>query len=63
QEWPDLSGYQDPEIVYRVHKKQHAGLIVAAADAQRIEALIESYGQRFTHDFLAVAPPLDKAPT
>lgn len=62
QEWPDLSGYQDPEVVYRVHKKQHAGLVVTAADAQRIEALLDSYGQRFVHDFLAVAPPLDKPP-
>ena len=25
QEWPDLSGYNDPEVVYRVDKKHHAG--------------------------------------
>lgn len=63
QEWPDLSGYQDPEIVYRLNKKHHAGLVVASEDVNRIEALIADYSQRFAHDFLAVAPPLDKPPS
>ena len=63
QEWPDLSGYQDPEIVYRVHKQQHAGLIVASPKHERVEQLIHDYSQRFANDFLAVAPPLDTAPT
>ncbi|MCP4419978.1 MAG: ATP-grasp domain-containing protein [Chloroflexi bacterium] len=63
QEWPDLSGYREPDIVYRVNKKQHAGLIVASADHERVEQLIKKYSQRFAHDFLAVAPPLDTAPT
>jgi hypothetical protein len=63
QEWPDLSGYQAEEIVYRVHKQQHAGLIVASENQERVEELIREYSQRFAHDFLAVAPPLDTAPT
>jgi hypothetical protein len=28
QEWPDLSAYNDPEVVWRLQKKHHAGLIV-----------------------------------
>ena len=63
QEWPDTSGYGDPEVVYRVHKKHHAGLVVASADAARVEWLLGSYAERFGRDFLAVLPPLDKAPT
>lgn len=63
QEWPDLSGYLDAEIVHRINKKQHAGLVVASADHAVVEQLIRNYSQRFAHDFLAVAPPLDKAPT
>ncbi|MBK8905895.1 MAG: ATPase [Anaerolineaceae bacterium] len=63
QEWPDLSAYQDPEIVYRVHKQQHAGLIVASPHHERVEQLISDYSQRFAYDFLAVAPPLETAPT
>jgi biotin carboxylase len=62
QEYPDLSSYHDPEIVWRMHKKHHAGLIVASPDAARVEALLNDYGQRFATDFLAVLPPLDKAP-
>ncbi len=63
QEWPDLSGYSDPEIVYRVDKKHHAGLVVASPDAGRVEALLNEYAQRFAGDFLAVLPPLGNAPT
>ncbi|MFO7540576.1 MAG: ATP-grasp domain-containing protein, partial [Chloroflexota bacterium] len=63
QTHPNLDGYQEPEIVYRLHKEQHAGLVVAAPDYERIMALLDQYRQRFAHDFLAVAPPLDKAPT
>jgi hypothetical protein len=63
QEWPDLSGYDDPEVVYRVGKKHHAGLVVASADPERVAALLNGYATRFAGDFLAVLPPLDKAPT
>jgi hypothetical protein len=40
QEWPDLSAYQDEEVVWRLHKRHHAGLIVASPDPARIEALL-----------------------
>ena len=63
QEWPDLSGYSDPEVVYRVDKKHHAGLVVASPDPSRVESLLSDYANRFAGDFLAVLPPLDKAPT
>lgn len=63
QEYPDLSAYQDPEVVYRIDKRHHAGLIVASHEQARIESLIADYGRRFTDDFLAVAPPLDRPPT
>mgnify|MGYP001275731627 CR=1 FL=1 len=62
QEWPDLSAYDDPEVTYRVHKKHHAGLVVASPDPGRVEWLLGSYAERFAGDFLAVLPPLDKAP-
>jgi hypothetical protein len=63
QEYPDLGAYSDPEVVWRLHKKHHAGLIVASPDAARVENLLNSYAERFAQDFLAVLPPLDKAPT
>jgi glutathione synthase/RimK-type ligase-like ATP-grasp enzyme len=62
QDYPDLSGYNDPEVVWRSHKKSHAGLIVASPDAARVQALLDDYSQRFAQDFLAVMPALDKPP-
>jgi acyl-coenzyme A synthetase/AMP-(fatty) acid ligase len=57
QEWPDLSDYDDPEIVWRMSKKYHAGVIISSPDAARVESLLNSYAERFAHDFLAVMPP------
>jgi biotin carboxylase len=56
QESPDLSPYDDPEIVLRVRRPHHAGLIVRSPDAWRIETLLEEYVRRFSHDFLAMMP-------
>ena len=55
--WPDLSAYDDQEVVWRLHKEHHAGLIVCAAEAKRTEELLAGYAERFARDFLAVAPP------
>jgi biotin carboxylase len=62
QEWPDLSPFADPEVVWRLNKRHHAGLIVAAENHQRVQSLLDNYTTRFAHEFLAVAPPLDKPP-
>ena len=60
QEEPDLSGYQDAEVVMRLHKPHHAGVILRSASGPRLEALLESYTQRFLEDFCAVLPAPDK---
>jgi biotin carboxylase len=61
QEWPDTSGYTDPEIVWRMNDKEHhVGLIVRSQDSNRVEQLIHEYVQRFHQDFFASAPPKDK---
>jgi biotin carboxylase len=62
QAHPDTGAYQDPEIVFRLDKEHHAGMVVASPDSARIDALLAAYGERFARDFLAVAPPLDKPP-
>ena len=43
QEAPDMSGYTDPEIVVRIRKAHHAGLIVASPDADRVRQLLAGY--------------------
>ena len=60
QERPDTSAYTAPEIVYRVDKPHHAGLIVASPDAKRVDRLLEEYTGRFLQDFYAYAPAPDR---
>ena len=61
QEYPDTASYNDPEIVYRVKKLHHAGLIVRSKKLDRVEELLNQYAGRFVDDFVAVVPPLEKA--
>jgi biotin carboxylase len=61
QEEPDTSAYDDREIVLRIRKPHHAGLIVASDDEQRVKTLMESYPARFYRDFHASAPPPERA--
>ena len=53
---PDTSHYTDEEIVYRVNKPKHVGLIFCSPKQQRIEELVAEYSKRITIDFLATAP-------
>jgi len=57
---PDTSMFDAPEIVYRMKKHHHAGLIVRSADPEKVRALLESYSVRFAETYLAVAPVPDK---
>jgi biotin carboxylase len=57
---PDMSAYQDPEIVRRIDKHHHAGLIVASPDETRVAHLLDEYARRFRTDFMAVEPVPDK---
>jgi hypothetical protein len=60
QDAPDTSAYTDPEIVMRIDKHHHAGLIVASPDPGRVERLLNEYARRFRDDFMAVEPVPDK---
>jgi biotin carboxylase len=57
---PDTSHYNAPEIVYRLHKHHHAGLIVQSASWERVQALLGDYGERFLDDFCARMDVPDK---
>jgi len=61
QEEPDMTAYQDPEIVTRIRKRHHAGLIVSSDSGSRVRDLLSSYVQRFYQDFHASAPPPERA--
>jgi hypothetical protein len=60
QEHPDLSPYQDPEIVWRLIKPYHSGLLVTSPDAVRVEELLNNYNERFAVDFLHHIPGKEK---
>jgi biotin carboxylase len=60
QESPDTSAYDDPEIVWRMSKQHHAGLIVRSSDHARVERLLDEYSRRFYEDFFATQPLPDR---
>ncbi len=61
QEWPDLTSYDAPEVVWRMHKPYHAGLIATSPDHTRVQTLLNSYVDRFAQDFLTTGKPLETA--
>ena len=60
EEHPDTSHYADSDIVYRVKKPKHVGLIFQSDKHERISELLEIYTERISQDFLAVAPTKER---
>ncbi len=61
QEWPDTSSYDDPEIVWRLRKRHHVGVIVASPSRARVHELIPGYMRRFREEFYATLPAATEA--
>jgi biotin carboxylase len=57
---PDTSAFDAPEIVHRMKKHHHAGLIVRSTDPRRVAELLDSYSSRFAQMFLATMPPPER---
>jgi biotin carboxylase len=60
QDVPDTTHYDDSEIVYRVSKPKHVGLIFYSKKQKRIDELLDTYTQRITNDFLEIAPAKER---
>lgn len=56
QEWPELSGFTEREVVWRLNKRHHAGLIVASPSHARVVELLDHYARRFADEFTASLP-------
>lgn len=56
-EEPDTSMFNASEIVYRMKKHHHAGLIVRSHDPERVASLLEEYSGAFVEKYLASMPP------
>ncbi|MBK7105647.1 MAG: ATP-grasp domain-containing protein [Ignavibacteriae bacterium] len=61
QEFPDTNSFNDKEVVWRLNKKYHAGLVIASENYDRITELINDYTKRFYEDFFAYQPIKEKA--
>jgi hypothetical protein len=57
---PDTSQFNAPEIVYRMKKHHHAGMIVRSHDPERVRELLEDYGEQFARLYLASMPAPEK---
>lgn len=54
-EHPDLSGFNDSEVCFRVPLEYHAGLIIKSEKHERILELLDDYAERLVKDFATVA--------
>jgi len=57
QEHPDTSQFDDAEIVWRMSREHHVGLIVRSPSPARIRELLDDYARRVARDYHASAPP------
>ena len=53
---PDTAAFNDPEIVWRLNKEHHIGMILKSDDRGRILELLDDYAGRVFRDFHASAP-------
>jgi biotin carboxylase len=60
QEHPDTTPFDDPEIVWRMDKAHHVGLIVRSPSPGRVRELLDDYSVRVARDYHASAPPRDR---
>ena len=54
-EHPDLSGFNDSEVCFRVPLEYHAGLIVKSDNHARVLELLDDYAERLIRDFATSA--------
>ena len=57
---PDTAEFNAPEIVVRLKKHHHAGLIVRSDDPERVKDLLEEYSAEFVRRFAAQMPPMER---
>lgn len=57
---PDTSSFNDPELVWRLQKDYHVGMIIKSDNPDRINGLLDDYAERVHNEFHASAPINDK---
>jgi hypothetical protein len=60
QKHPDLSAYAEKEIVWRMDKEYHVGLVFRSRSYKKVMELLEKYATKFYEDFFASGPQLER---
>jgi biotin carboxylase len=60
QEWPSTEEFKDAEIVWRMNKQWHIGMIVRSSRPERIEELLGEYSARIRETYMAYQPPPER---
>ena len=60
-EFPDTSSFTDKEIVWRMNKAWHIGLIVVSDSSERVLELLDQYTHKIGAEFHASLPAPDKS--
>lgn len=60
-EYPDTSSFMDKEIVWRMSKPWHIGLIVVSDSSKRVLELLDKYTAKIAQEFHASLPAPDKS--
>lgn len=55
-ERPDMSPFDDREVVWKMDKKQHVGVIVQSSKTERVRNLLDKYAGIIARDYHAAAP-------
>ncbi len=58
---PDDSSFREDEIVWRMRKEYHIGLIIRCKSRKYTLQLLNDYANRIQHEFHASTPPREKA--
>ena len=60
QQWPDLSPFNAPEVVWRMEEEYHVGCVVRSKSRERVLELLDSYAALIRNDYHASAPAPEK---
>jgi biotin carboxylase len=56
---PDMSVFDAPEVVWKIQKEHHVGMIIRSEDREQVSRLLDEYAERVFRDFHASAPAPD----
>jgi len=60
QQYPNLAGFDAPEIYWRMNEEYHIGMIVKSDNRERVIEILDDYAHRIYQNFHASAPVPDK---